>query len=166
MDNPTTYLSDTHRRTKPDAVQGSCQLEQTEHASPNDIEEDPESSTRAVATGFPPDTTEATMRKFLQDVLQKESLTGQVTQIRYTADSTTHAFLMFNTKSEWNHFVRTLRRSQHVGEGSTKPMQCLEDLSWEARNIHKQLGYAKCHSHREMGTGFRRSSSTEQKYWK
>ena len=91
------------------------QLEQAKRTTPNDIEEDTERSTRTVATGFPPDTSEATLRKFLQYVMQQGSLTGQVTQIRCTADPTTHTFLMFNTQPERNHFVKVLRRSQHVG---------------------------------------------------
>ena len=64
-------------------------VEQANGATPNDIEEETERSTRAVATGFPPDTSEAKIRKFLQYVMQQESLAGQVAQVRFTADSTT-----------------------------------------------------------------------------
>ena len=95
-----------------------------------------------------------TIRKFFQDVMQQESLTGQVTQIRCNADPTTHAFLMFNTESERNHFVKTLRRSQHVGGWSTRPIQFHDDLPWEERNISKQPGHAKYHIHCEMGIEF------------
>ena len=42
------------------------------------MQEDTERSIRAVATRFPPDTTEAIIKKFLQDILQQQSLTGQV----------------------------------------------------------------------------------------
>ena len=45
---------------------GLKQLEQAKRATPNDIEEETERSARAVATGFPPDTSEATTRKFLE----------------------------------------------------------------------------------------------------
>ena len=116
------------------------QLEQTKHATPTDVKEDAERSTRAVPAGFPPDTTEATIKKFFLDVLQQGSLAGQVTQIRCTADPTTH--------SERNHFVKTMRPSHHVGEGSTRPIQFHEDLSGEERNIPKHFGY---HIHCEMG---------------
>ena len=57
---------------------GLEQLEQAKRTTSNDMQEDTERSIRAVATGFPPDTTEAIIKKFFQDVLQQQSLTGQV----------------------------------------------------------------------------------------
>ena len=72
-------------------------------------------------------------------------------QIRLTADPMTHAFLMFNTRQVRNHDVEVLRRSQHAGGGSTRPTPFHGDLSWEERNIHKQIGDAKYHINREMG---------------
>ena len=47
-----------------------------------------------------------------------------------------------------NHFVKTLRRSQHVGGGSTRPVQFHEDLSWEEKK-HPQTT-AQYHIHSEM----------------
>ena len=69
--------------------------------------------------------------KFVQDVLQHESLTGQVTQIHCTADPTTH------------DFRKNVETQPTRGRGSTRPIQFHEDLSWEERSIHKQLGYAQ-----------------------
>ena len=105
------------------------QLEQAKRTTPNDIEEDTESSTR-VAIRFPPDTSEAPITKFLQYAMQQESLTGQLTQIRGTTDPTTHAFLTFNPKPERKHFVKVLRPSQDVGRRSTRLRQFHEDISW------------------------------------
>ena len=110
------------------------QLEQTKRTTPNDTDEDTERSTRAVVSGFPPDTTEATIRKFLQDVITKGALTGQVSQIRCTTDPTTHASLMFNAKLE----RKLLRKkvAMQPTRGRRKHLNCIqiqEDLSWEER---------------------------------
>ena len=51
------------------------QLELTKHQTPNDTEDDAERSNA-------PDTAEATITKFLQEVLQRESLPGQAKQPR------------------------------------------------------------------------------------
>ena len=88
------------------------QLQQTMHATPNDIEQDAERSTRAVVTEFTPDTTEATLKKFLQDVLQHALLAGQVTHANPLHRRPTHVFLMFtNTWEEGapdpSNFMRT-----------------------------------------------------------
>ena len=112
-----TIIHDLHGRGKRQAKRLE-QPEQAKRTTPNDPEEDTERSTRAIASGFPPVST-AIIEKSLQDVLQRESLTAQVTQIRCTADPETHAFLTFNTKSEKKRFVNKLRRSQHVGGDCT-----------------------------------------------
>ena len=122
------------------------QLEQTRHPTSNQNE-------RAVATGFPPDTTEEMIRKFLQDVIREKY--SKARRHKSGARQTQQPTPSWHSTrySERNKFVKTLRRSQHqVGEGS-RPIQFHEDPSWDGRSIHKQFGYGKCHIHRGINIG-------------
>ena len=123
------------------------QLEQAKGTTPNDL----------VATGIPPDTTEATITKFLQDVLLQESVTRQVTQIRCTTDPTTHAFLTLNRKSERNHSVKQLRRRPARGrDNSMRTSHGKNEAS--TNNLDTRSGI----STGRWASTSRRSSSTEQ----
>ena len=80
---------------------------------------------------------------------------------RCTADPTTHAFLMLNAKSERSQFAKTLRRSQRVGGGNTRPMQFTEDLTWDIETSQNKLDTRSFTSTARWTSSSRRSSSTE-----
>ena len=124
------------------------QLGVTKHKTPYGNEDDAERSTRAVATGSPPDATEATIAKLLQAVLQQR------------VTSTLHRRPDDARRCDVQHQIRegtTSRKRDDTASAweeesarPTRPVQFTEDLTWEERDVQEQLGYAKCHVHREM----------------
>ena len=80
-------------------------------------DEHAERSTRSLAIRFPPDTTEAIVQNFFEDVMQRELLTGQVAHILCTADPTTHTHLtifFFLLRKKAEHSAKTWRHSQFM----------------------------------------------------
>ena len=105
----------TQLRTSLTLIDGKTQQRFTrsvrlEHVTPKEEEEDADRSARAPATAFPTDTSAEKIKTFTQKVIQKEA-----------ADPASHAYLTLRTRSERNNLMKTLRRSQHVVVGGSRP---------------------------------------------
>ena len=71
LQDATSFMDHKNRRRFTTTEEIPQQLEQANHTTPNDNDENAERSTRAASNGLTPDTTEAATTKFLQDVCNK-----------------------------------------------------------------------------------------------
>ena len=108
-----------HRLTRKE--QRLEQLEQTKHLTQTREEQDAERSTRAEATEFPPDTSAETIKKFIMEVMQTDAFKVQYTtnQLYHRPDNPCLVDVQQENRKR-NNFAKTLRRSQHAVERTSR----------------------------------------------